>query len=363
MAGIADTVARLAKLRVAAPLGFVEPTDRHLRELSDFGQNPGRLFAKMFIPDGLPSRAPLVVVLHGCTQNATGYDRGAGWSQLALEAGFALLYPEQHRSNNANLCFNWFEHGDITRGHGEIESIREMVMAMIAGHDLDPARVYVTGLSAGGAMASAVLAAYPDVFTGGAIIAGLPFGAAQGLPQALRSMRAAEPARASQLGQELRATSGHQGAWPSISVWHGDADHIVHASNGVAIVEQWRAIHAAEHGVDQRISGRRRQVWRDPAGREVIEFWRIAGMGHGTPLATSGPEACGATGPHMLEAGISSTRHIARFWGLLPALDAAAAENAPFPPVTPAANPNGYSGSAGVTAMIEDALRSAGLMK
>ena len=101
-------------------------------------------------------------MLHGCTQTAADYDQGSGWSQLADRHGFVLLYPEQNRANNANLCFNWFEPGDIARGKGEALSIRQMIGAVAVAHGMDRDRVFVTGLSAGGAMASVMLATYPE---------------------------------------------------------------------------------------------------------------------------------------------------------------------------------------------------------
>ena len=116
--------------------------------------NPGALRMLAFVPPGLAPGAPLVVVLHGCTQTAAGYDAAAGWSALATAHGFALLFPEQVRGNNANGCFNWFETGDSRRGGGEAASIAHAVAAAVAQHRLDPARVFITGLSAGGAMAN-----------------------------------------------------------------------------------------------------------------------------------------------------------------------------------------------------------------
>ena len=115
----------------------------------------------------------LVVVLHGCGQTAAGYDFGTGWSTLAKRYGFALLMPEQQGSNNANTCFNWFNQGDVARGRGEAASIRQMIARMVADQKIDLHRIYITGLSAGGAMTSAMLAVYPEVFAGGAIVAGL----------------------------------------------------------------------------------------------------------------------------------------------------------------------------------------------
>ena len=106
MRNLSDTIARLRRLPLALPHGF--PTSERLRLLGCFGSNPGQLKAWIYAPERAVSGAPLVVVLHGCTQNAAGYDESAGWSRLAEKHGFVLLYPEQQRSNNPNLCFNWF---------------------------------------------------------------------------------------------------------------------------------------------------------------------------------------------------------------------------------------------------------------
>src|SRR5690242_10684259 len=124
MTSLQDTVARLAALKKLKAVSAGDGPDR-LTDFTGFGSNPGNLRARIYLPDGLAADAPLVVVLHGCTQNAAGYDHGAGWSQLADRHGFALLFPEQQRSNNANLCFNWFEPADIKRGSGELLSIRQ----------------------------------------------------------------------------------------------------------------------------------------------------------------------------------------------------------------------------------------------
>src|SRR6187200_1501364 len=138
---------RGAALRRLVP--GAEPS--RLSALDDFGANPGKLGAWFFAPEQAGS-TPLVVVLHGCTQTAAGYDRGSGWSELAEAYGFAVVFPEQQRSNNANLCFNWFEPGDTRRDAGEALSIAQMVDTMIKRHGLDQQRVYISGLSAGGAM-------------------------------------------------------------------------------------------------------------------------------------------------------------------------------------------------------------------
>jgi len=347
-----------------------------LPRFEGFGSNPGALAARAYVPAALPNGAPLVVVLHGCTQTASGYDRGSGWSTAAEEYGFAVLFPEQQRTNNSNLCFNWFAPEDARRGGGEALSIRQMVAAMQARHGTDPERVFVTGLSAGGAMAAVMLATYPDVFAGGAVIAGLPFGTARSVPEALERMRGQGLPAPKALDALVRSASENSGPWPTLSVWHGTGDRTVDPVNARAILDQWRGLHGLQAAASESdtIEGYPHRVWRDATGRPVIEEYSITGMGHGTPLSASGAHLGETTGPHMLEAGISSTRHIASFWGIadkvmrkVPSSTAATVGALRQTPVAPKrdeqqSDPETPAAS-GVQKTIEDALRAAGLLK
>lgn len=318
MRKLSDTVARLSALRSRSFETVYPVGNDRLVELAGFGSNPGALRARIHIPPQLPKAATLVVVLHGCTQSAAGYDVGAGWSDMADRHGFAVLFPEQQRQNNPNLCFNWFSPEDSRRGAGEALSIRQAIAAMVDRHDIDPQRIFITGLSAGGAMTSVMLATYPEVFAGGAIIAGLPFGCASTIPQAFDSMRGHGLPSEADLADRVRSASRHDGPWPAISVWHGSADATVNVSNADAIVAQWRRVHNANADpVQTDVDGHRRRTWHDADGRPAIDEYRIAGMGHGTPLDTRGDDACGKAGPYMLDAGISSTHRLCRTWGLL----------------------------------------------
>jgi poly(3-hydroxybutyrate) depolymerase len=129
-----------------------------LREITSFGRNPGNLRMLVHVPERLRSGAPLVVALHGCSQSADEYNSGTGWSSLADRLGFVVVYPQQQPANNPKNCFSWFLPGDIARDNGESLSIRQMVEHAIATLGVDPHRVFVTGLSAGGAMTAVMLA-------------------------------------------------------------------------------------------------------------------------------------------------------------------------------------------------------------
>ena len=314
-----ESLLETARDKAARPVEAPAPRAGRLQELTAFGANPGSLRMFVYVPARLPRLAPLVVALHGCSQSAEEYDHGAGWSSLADRFGFAVLYPQQQPANNPKNCFSWFLPGDITRDQGEALSIRQMVKHAIATFGVDRRRVFVTGLSAGGAMASVMLATYPEVFAGGAIIAGLPYGCARSAQQAFEAMFTEQSPSAHALGDRVRAASRHRGPWPKISVWHGTADPIVKPCNAENIVSQWVDVHglAAAAFYEKSSGSTTRKVWTDANGDALIEAFSVSGMAHGVPLGSAmGGEFCGSPGAFFLDAGISSTHHIARFWRL-----------------------------------------------
>lgn len=291
-----------------------------LVEVQGFGSNPGQLRMLTYVPDRIPAAAPLVVLLHGCTQSGVSFDKGTGWSTLADRHGFALLLPEQHWTNNPLRCFNWFRPADTRRDEGEALSIKQMIDRMLEDHGFDRRRVYVTGLSSGGAMTSVMLATYPDLFAGGAVLAGLPYRTADNMQEAFESIFQGRSRTPREWGDLVRGASPHRGPWPRVSVWHGDADVAVKPLNADEIVKQWTDVHGAADNpsVERTLDGHLRRVWQGADGEPLVESYTISGMSHGAPLSTGDrPDQCGTAAPFFNEVGISSAFHIAGFWGLL----------------------------------------------
>lgn len=327
MPGLGDTTAMLARLRKASLFSAGDGGDA-LERTEHFGANPGQLTMLSHRPERLAPGAPLVVVLHGCSQTAEAYAVNAGWTALAERFGFMVLAPQQSSSNNPNRCFNWFSPGDVRRGEGEAASIAAMVSHAVRTNDLDADRVFVTGLSAGGAMAAAMLAVYPEVFAGGAVIAGIPYGVAGNVQQALGVMSRADGRPQAAMGALAPPRTDGE-AFPRLSIWHGDSDGVVQPGNADDLAQQWSALHglsSAPHRVEALPFGTR-SIWRSANGETVLELNIVRGLGHGTPLSTKAADDVGKVAPYMLEAGVSSSLEIVRFWKI----DATGADAAHVP--------------------------------
>jgi poly(hydroxyalkanoate) depolymerase family esterase len=315
-------VTGLLTLSLAAGLLSAPPAmAASLQEVTSFGSNPGNLRMFEYVPDALPANAPLVVALHGCTQSASIYDDESGWVKMAEAYGFALVFPEQQAVNNSMSCFNWFEPGDTARDSGEALSIKQMVDTAKATHSIDSARVFVTGLSAGGAMTSNMLAAYPDVFAAGGVVAGVPAQCARNSSEAFRCMSPGVNKTPQQWGDLARSVfPSWTGSWPKVSVWHGEEDSTVKSMNLTESMEQWTNVHGTDQTVDlqQTIKGYPRKVYMNAAGDEVVETWLLQGQPHGQPL-DPGPAAdqCGTTGTGgMIDMDICAVYHMVPFFGL-----------------------------------------------
>lgn len=336
----------------------VDSQESRLVEVTGFGSNPGELRMYSYVPQRLLANAPLVVVLHGCTQSAASYNKGSGWSTLADRYGFALLLPQQQWNNNPLRCFNWFKPEDNERDKGEPLSIKQMVERMIRDHGLDSDRVYVTGTSSGGAMTTVLLATYPELFAGGAVLSGVPYRTAKGLQEGLESIFQGRPRTASEWGELVRAASPHRGPWPKVSVWHGDADTAVKPVNAEEIIKQWADVHGLDlqPTIQMTVDGYPRRVWQGPAGDELIESYTITGMSHGAALDPGAePHQCGTAAPFFNAVGISSTHRIADFWGLLASPPAGTKEPAATEQATePSADEAAAKPSSGSSAVVPD---------
>jgi len=305
------TALRAASAMVSPPAAIGRPAAGPgvLRDVPGFGDNPGGLAMQAYVPPGLKMGAPLVVLLHGCGQDAADFAAETGWRALADRVGIALVLPVQSDANNRQRCFHWFRPADIARGRGEAASIRAMAADGVRRFDADPSRVFVVGLSAGGAMAAALLAAYPDVFAAGAVVAGLPVGAASGTASALARMAQAGPrTRPASAWADLARQLGpadYRGPWPRLSIWRGALDTVVDPANATLLVRQWCALlglDGAEPDVDDDAQAHH-LAWPDTAEPRV-ELWTVPSLGHAYPTEAQRFD------------GSSATDRIAAFFGL-----------------------------------------------
>ena len=228
---------------------------------------------KTYIPardEGQPR--PLVVMLHGCKQNPDDFAAGTRMNQLADELGFIVAYPEQAPAANVSRCWNWFQAADQRRDGGEPSLIAGITRDVIARYNVDPRRVYIAGLSAGGAMAAIMGHAYPDLYAAIGVHSGLPYAAARDISSALAAMRGRG------YGPDPRCGESTSPAVPTI-VFHGDADTTVHPRNGEHRVTAALARQTVENGEE---SGRRytRTTQTDSSGKPALEHWLVHGAGH-----------------------------------------------------------------------------------
>jgi poly(hydroxyalkanoate) depolymerase family esterase len=313
---------RSAAALIGAPWLAPTPSAQHAAsgevvEIKGFGSNPGRLRMFVYAPTNPPRPgAPLVLVLHGCAQSAASFASNSGWIAAAERFGVPLLLPEQTSSNNRGRCFSWFRPTDTSRGHGEVMSIRQMTVEAIKRFGTTQRSVFVVGLSAGGAMTASLLAAYPDVFEAGAVVAGLPAGCALNAAQGLSRMANAatgEPVTALAAKARALGPSGYQGPWPRLAVWTGDNDRTVDPRNASLLAGQWAALHGvgAEPSAHEQVNATAERSTWGPSANPTIELWRVAGLAHGYPITAPVSPA-----QWILPASVSATNEIARFWGL-----------------------------------------------
>ena len=260
-----------------------------------FHGSHGNLDYFVYVPAKAEAGMPLVVMLHGCTQSAEDFARGTRMNDLADELGFVVAYPEQPQSANVQKCWNWFRPGDQGKDAGEPALIAGITREIIRDHQVDRSRVYVAGLSAGGAAAAIMAAAYPDIYAAAGIHSGLACGSARDLPSALAAMNGK--------GRKKRTSAR---AYVPLITFHGDLDRTVHPVNSEQIHAEWiSAPHMAS--IERKVvegtspTGRhhRKTAMVDHAGRSLSESWELSGAGHawsgGSPSGSytdsDGPDA------------------------------------------------------------------------
>ena len=273
-----------ARERARAPEGRFLP--------ATYANAHGTRAYKVYLPlrgEGRPR--PLVVMLHGCKQNPDDFAAGTRMNELADELGFIVAYPQQSRAANLSRCWNWFRTADQQRDGPEPSLIAGITREVMRRYDADPRRVYVAGLSAGGAMAAILGHTYPDLYAAIGIHSGLAYASARDLPSALAAMRGRRPVTAAAPAGPLRPV-------PTI-VFHGDQDATVHPSNAQRLAA--RASTEAPAVKSGEARGRRytRAVQQDAAGKPLLEHWIVHGAGHawsggsdeGSYADPRGPEA------------------------------------------------------------------------
>ncbi len=269
--------------------------------VSSFGSNPGALAMYTYTPANLPSPAPLVVAMHGCTQSANDYFTHSGWAELADRYHFVVVFPQQSSANNSSLCFDWYTTSDDDRGIGEAASVKSMVDYEKSHLSIDSARVFVTGLSAGGAMTADLLADYPDVFAGGATDSGLPAQCATSQTQATNCQQNNQNLSPAQWAAKVTSSySGYTGKYPRVAIWQGTADYVVYPVNGTELRDQWTAVHGLGQTASRTVTltgGTTETTYDDSSGTTQVAFFSIAGMGHGTAVhAGTATDQCGPPG-------------------------------------------------------------------
>lgn len=273
--------------------GLVPDGGRFLRE--SYTNQAGTRAYKLYIPSGYRGQAlPLVVMLHGCTQTPDDFAAGTRMNELAEAHQCFVVYPAQARAANGSKCWNWFQAADQHRGQGEPSLIAGITRQLVSTYHLDARRVYLAGLSAGGAMAVIMGMTYPDLYAAIGIHSGLAYALAHDLPSALAVMQQGGTSPAHQPGHGIAGAASCPRVVPTI-VFHGDRDATVHPRNGDQVIAQWATIHAGGEPLiaaetNLQVTMQRGQVpdghaytrtlYQDASGQTILEQWLVHGAGH-----------------------------------------------------------------------------------
>jgi poly(hydroxyalkanoate) depolymerase family esterase len=289
-------------------------------------QNPGNLNAYVHEPIHKPTKkVPLVLVLHGCSQDAAEISAGSGWNKLADSLNFVVLYPEQRAANNMVKCFNWFSKDDQEKDKGEIASIHAMVNYAVANYSIDPSKIFIYGVSAGACMSVNYMACYPNTIKSGAILAGTAYKQVDNPMKSFSEMKQPTMFSDSILRKRLYSQDSlYKGEFPQLIVVHGTDDKVVQYGNGEVLIKQWKtAFNITSESMKQVAGGATtptimRTDYKDAKGRSVIILYKANKWGHYL-MIDPGPaiNQGGEVSKHAHDGDFFSTYQIAKDWDLI----------------------------------------------
>lgn len=296
-----------------------------LSEQLTFGSNPGNLSMFSYTPTNLDTAktVPLVIVLHGCNQNANAIAKQSGWNELADKYQFLVLYPEQKRVNNASNCFNWFKDEDRSGSEGELESIQQMVELMKKNHKIDNSKVFIHGMSAGAAMAVAYMINLPEQINAGAIFAGGPYQKDIKTGDAVKKMMNPDFKTSEERGLEVASINDSTTVYPRLIVGHGTKDNVVDYRNSKELIKQWCYLKHIDHDSSELKEdfADNEKVYRrsypDVANEEIV-FYTFNDCGHVLPINPGNAyNEGGKTGLFAKDKDFFSTYYVAKDFGLI----------------------------------------------
>ncbi|WP_341901534.1 PHB depolymerase family esterase [Fluviicola taffensis] len=287
--------------------------------------NPGNLNAYVHEPVNKPTKKiPLVLVLHGCNQDAIEISSGSGWNMLADSLNFLVLYAEQRGANNVFKCFNWFSKEDQEKDKGEIASIHEMVKYAVSHYSIDTSKIFIYGVSAGAAMSVNYMACYPGTIKSGAILAGTAYKQAESAGKSFSEMKQPTMFDEANLRRKLYSQDSlYTGEFPQLIVIHGTEDKVVQYGNGEVLVKQWKTVfNVTSESMKQVVAGATtptimRTDYKDAKGRSVIILYKANKWGHYLMIDPGpGIKQGGEVSKHAKDGDFFSTYQIARDWNL-----------------------------------------------
>jgi poly(hydroxyalkanoate) depolymerase family esterase len=298
-----------------------------LTQIENFGDNPGNL--KMFVHENdaqkITDPKPLVIVLHGCGQNAQDVATLTGWNKLSDSNKFIVLYPQQKMINNISACFNWFNNKDIENGKGENESIFEMISYMQLHYKIDSTKIFITGLSAGAAMSVVMLATHPSLFKSGAIFAGCAYKLATNPLAAFSVMGGNKKISKDELVKNIsNQNQSYKGKYPSLIIYQGLNDQIVNHKNAALLITQWAGINKCDSIPTKTetsfmsVPDITRFTFNDINGKPVVLYYEIKKLGHQLLIKPGDAfNEGGKKGSYGVDKNFHSTYQTAKDFGIL----------------------------------------------